>query len=604
MDKKNILDINKENKISKLKNMETKMINLKIDGVPVTVPEGTTVLEAARHIGIRIPTLCYLKGINEIGACRVCLVELKGARSLSASCVLPVSEGMDVYTNTQRARQARKLNLELILSNHRKDCLMCIRNGNCELQALAQELGVDDMRFEGSSVDRQIDNLSPSLVRDPNKCVLCKRCTATCEKVQGIAVIGTTQRGFRTIIEPVSERSMSQVPCINCGQCIVNCPCGAIYEKDDTKKVWDALANPDLHVVVQTAPAVRVALGEEFGLPIGTRVTGKMVTALRRLGFKKVFDTDFTADLTIMEEGYELIDRIKNGGELPLITSCSPGWIKYCEHYEPEFLDNISSCKSPQMMMGALIKTYYAEKNGIDPSKIFSVSVMPCTAKKYEITRNDINATNFQDIDVVLTTREFARMLKMASIDLPHLPEGEFDELMGESTGAGVIFGATGGVMEAALRTVADLLEGKELPRIEYQDVRGVDGVKEATVQLGGMDIHVAVAHSIGHAKKLLEMVKKGDKQYHFIEIMACPGGCVCGGGQPILPARDKMDMDPRVLRASAIYSEDEAKQLRKSHKNPSIIKVYEDFLGEPGGHRAHELLHTPPHHQRPKYSD
>lgn len=601
---KDILNINKENKISKLKTMETKMINLKIDGVPVTVPEGTTVLEAARQIGIRIPTLCYLKDINEIGACRICLVELKGARSLTASCVLPVSEGMDVHTNTQRARQARKLNLELILSNHRKDCLMCVRNGSCELQALAQELGVDDMRFEGSSVDRKIDNLSPSLVRDPNKCVLCRRCTATCEKVQGIAVIGTTQRGFRTIIEPVSERSMSQVPCINCGQCIVNCPCGAIYEKDDTKKVWDALANPDLHVVVQTAPAVRVALGEEFGLPIGTRVTGKMVTALRRLGFEKVFDTDFTADLTIMEEGYELIDRIKNGGVLPLITSCSPGWIKYCEHYEPEMLDNISSCKSPQMMMGALIKTYYAEKNGIDPSKVFSVSVMPCTAKKYEITRSDINATNYKDIDVVLTTREFARMLKMASIDLPHLPEGDFDELLGESTGAGAIFGATGGVMEAALRTVADLLEGKELPRIEYQDVRGVEGVKEATIQIGEMDVHVAVAHSIGHAKKLLDMVKKGEKKYHFIEIMACPGGCVCGGGQPILPAREKMDKDPRALRAAAIYSEDEGKQLRKSHKNPSIIKVYEDFLGEPGGHRAHELLHTPPHHQRPKYND
>jgi len=569
------------------------MVKVTVDGVQVEVPKGSTALEAARAANIDIPTLCYLKGINEIEACRMCLVEVKGARTLQASCVYPVSDGMEIRTNTPAVREARRVNLELILSNHDRSCLTCVRNQICELQELAQKLGVDDIRFEGESIDYSVDDFSPSIVRDPNKCILCRRCVSVCRNVQGIGVIGANERGFNTVISPVFDMSLNEVPCINCGQCITACPVGALKEKDDTQKVWDALNNPDLSVIVQTAPAVRVALGEEFGMEMGTIVKGKMVAALRRLGFDKVYDTDFAADLTIMEEGTELLSRLKNNGKLPLITSCSPGWIKYCEHNYPEFLDNLSTCKSPHQMMGALLKSYFAEKNGLDPSKVFVVSIMPCTAKKFEAQRPELSATGYPDVDVVLTTRELARMIKEAGIDFVRLPDEEFDPLFGDSTGAGVIFGATGGVMEAALRTVAEIVTGKPLENVEIADVRGIDGVKEAEIDLGDITIRAAVAHGTANAKALLEKVKSGEKEYHFIEVMGCPGGCVTGGGQPIVTAKDRMDKDPKMVRAAAIYQEDRNLPIRKSHENPSVKRIYEEYLGEPNSHKAHELLHT-----------
>jgi NADP-reducing hydrogenase subunit HndD len=569
------------------------MVKVTIDGIQVEVPQGSTALEAARAANIHIPTLCYLKGVNEIGACRMCLVEVKGARSLQASCVFPVADGMEIKTNTPKIRDARRINLELILSNHDRKCLTCVRSENCELQALSKQLGVTDIRYEGETIDYTVDDMSPSIVRDPNKCILCRRCVATCRNVQGIGAIGATERGFKSVVEPVFGKSLSEVNCIYCGQCIEACPVGALRERDDTEKVWDAINNPDLHVVVQTAPAVRVALGEEFGMPIGTRVTGKMVSALRRLGFDRIFDTDFAADLTIMEEGTELLGRLKNGGKLPMITSCSPGWIKYCEHNYPDFLENLSTCKSPHEMMGAVVKSYYAEKNNIDPSRIFVVSIMPCTAKKFEAQRPELQATGYPDVDVVLTTRELAKMIKQAGIDFVKLPDEQFDPVLGDSTGAAVIFGATGGVMEAALRTVAEIVTGKPLENLEIHAVRGLDGVKEVEVELGSITVKAAVAHGTANAKALLDKVKSGEKEYHFIEVMGCPGGCVTGGGQPIVSAQDQMDINVRMVRASAIYDEDRDLPVRKSHENESVKKVYEEYLGEPNSHKAHELLHT-----------
>ncbi|ABP67449.1 hydrogenase, Fe-only [Caldicellulosiruptor saccharolyticus DSM 8903] len=573
------------------------MVNITIDGKKLQVPKDYTVLQAAREAGVEIPTLCYLKGINEIGACRMCVVEIKGARSLQAACVYPVSEGMEVITNSERVRRARKVNLELILSNHDRNCLTCIRSGNCELQRLAEDLNVKQIRYEGENIRRPLDDFSPSIVRDPNKCVLCKRCINVCRNVQEVGVINANYRGFRTVVSTAFDRSLNDVACTMCGQCIQACPVGALREKDSTDIVWKALADKNKYVVVQTAPAVRVALGEEFGLPIGTRVTGKMVTALKMLGFDKVFDTDTGADLTIMEEGTELINRIKNGGKLPLITSCSPGWIKFCEHYFPEFLDNLSTCKSPHEMFGAILKTYYAQKMGIDPANMFVVSIMPCTAKKFEAQREELAASGYPDVDAVLTTRELARMIKEAGIDFVNLPDNHFDDPMGDATGAGVIFGTTGGVMEAALRTVYEILTGKPLENVEITQVRGLEGIREAEIDVGTMKIKAAVAHGLANAKKLLEMVKNGEKEYHFIEIMACPGGCIMGGGQPIVPAKVREKIDVAKLRASAIYDEDRSLPIRKSHENPTIKKLYEEFLGHPNSEKAHHILHT--HYKR-----
>ncbi|WIF95255.1 NADH-dependent [FeFe] hydrogenase, group A6 [Caminicella sporogenes] len=568
-------------------------VKLTINGIEVEVPSNYTVLEAAKEVGIDIPTLCYLKGINEVGACRVCLVEVEGARSLQASCVLPVRDGMVVKTNTKKVRNAVKTTVELILANHNRECLTCFRNGSCELQKLAEELGIDEISFEGAKREATIDEFSHSIVRDSSKCILCGRCVSVCKNVQGIGILDFTNRGFKTEVAPAFGKSMADAPCIYCGQCINACPVAALREKSEMEKVWDALENPELHVVVQTAPAVRAALGEEFGLPIGTRVTGKMVAALRRLGFDKVFDTNFAADLTIMEEGHELLDRIQNGGKLPMITSCSPGWIRFCEFYYPELIDNLSTCKSPHQMMGAVLKSYYAQINNLDPEKIFVVSIMPCSSKKTEKEREELRVNGLKDVDAVLTTRELAKMIKQARIKFLELPDEDFDEVFGEYTGAGVIFGATGGVMEAALRTVADVLAGEDLKEIEYTAVRGIEGIKEAKVNIADKTIKVAVVHGTANAAKLLDKVRAGETDYHFIEVMGCSGGCVNGGGQPHVDAKTRMEIDVRVERAKALYEEDELRTYRKSHQNPMIKKIYDEFLGKPNSHKAHELLHT-----------
>ena len=577
-------------------------VTLTIDGVQVTVPANYTILEAAAEAGINIPTLCYLKDINQIGACRLCLVEIEGARALQAACVSQVGEGMVVRTNTEKLRANRKLNLELLLSNHKSECTTCPRAKNCELQALCHEYGVEDVRFE--ALEKKVfekDTFSPSVVRDNSKCINCRRCIAACNDIQKIGAIGPSLRGDKLIIGSIFGKSLVETPCINCGQCIAACPVGALTEKSEIASVFAALNDPEKFVVVQPAPAVRATIGEEFGLPMGVAQTGKLATALRRLGFDRVFDTNFGADLTIMEEGNELIERLSNGGVLPMITSCSPGWVTYCETFFPEFIPNLSSCKSPHQMTGAIVKSYFAEKNGIDPKNIFVVSVMPCTAKKYESKRDEMKVNGNKDVDAVITVRELARMINNANIDFARLPDGKFDDMLGDSTGAADIFGTTGGVMEAALRTVYAKLTGTELADVNLTAVRGMEGIKEATVTIGGKDVKVAVASGSGNAKALLEAIKRGEKDYTFIEIMGCPGGCINGGGQPIVSAKDRLYVDYKALRASALYNEDAGKALRKSHENPSVKKLYDEYLEKPGSHKAHELLHTH-YYKRDKY--
>lgn len=576
--------------------MEKEMVNIKINGMPLSVPKDSTILEAARYAGIQIPTLCYLKEINAIGACRICVVEVKGAKSLVAACVYPVNEGMEILTHSKKVYESRKITLELILSTHKKECLSCVRSGNCELQKLCHDFKVEDEhRYEGSNPEWPKDDSAVHMVRDDNKCILCRRCVAACAKWQGIGVIGPNERGFNTHIACAFEQNLGEVACVSCGQCIVVCPTGAIYEKDQTKDVWRALHDPTKHVVVQTAPSIRATLGEAFGMPIGSNVTGKMVAALRRMGFEKVFDTDLAADMTIVEEAHEFVERVKTGGVLPMITSCSPGWVNYCEHYYPDMIPNLSTCKSPQQMFGATVKTWYAQKMGWDPKDVFVVGIMPCTAKKFEVRRDNEDAagSGIPDVDVSLTTRELARMIDRAGIDFTSLPDEDFDSAMGESTGAAVIFGATGGVMEAALRTAAEWVGGKPLQDVDFKEVRGTEGIKEASYQIGDLTVNVAVASSLSCARKLLDQVRSGMKNYHFIEIMGCPGGCVNGGGQPVQPASVRNFVDLKALRAKALYDADESKPLRKSHENPELLKIYEEYFGEFGSHLAHRILHT-----------
>ena len=580
------------------------MLNVKINGISVSVEKGSTILDAARAAGVEIPTLCFMKEKNEIGACRICVVEANEGRGfrIVTACVYPVSEGMEVLTNTEKIQKARRTTLELILSTHEKKCLSCVRSTNCELQKLCRDYGVEESAYEGFKPTYELDTSTPHLVRDNNKCVLCRRCVAACNE-QYVGVIGANNRGIDTAIGTPFEVGLSNVPCISCGQCTVVCPTGALVEKDDTDKIWAALADPDKHVVVQTAPSIRATLGECFGMPIGTNVEGKMVAALRRLGFDKIFDTDFAADLTIVEEANELVERIKNNGTLPMITSCSPGWVKFCEYYYPDMLEHLSTCKSPQQMAGAVIKTYYADKMGIDPKDIVSVSVMPCTAKKFEIGREDQSAAGVPDVDIAITTRELSRMIMRAGINFAYLPDEEFDSPLGEDTGAAVIFGATGGVMEAALRTANDWLTGKDNTDIDFTAVRGTQGLKQATVNINGSDIKVAVASGAAAAKCVMDRMKDGNPDgWAFVEIMGCPGGCVNGGGQPIQPQYVRDTVDLKAVRAKALYDQDASMALRKSHESPVVKVLYSEWYDGFGGHKAHHDLHTS-YVPRKKYS-
>ena len=572
---------------------DKKMINLKIDDKEIQVEEGTTILQAARQASIDIPTLCFLKDINEIGDCRMCIVQVDGRRGFATSCIQKVEEGMVVKTHSKEVIEARKVILDLILSNHQRDCLTCTRNGNCELQNLAVKFNVTGIEYEGETNKHQIDDLSPSIVRDFNKCILCRRCVSVCKKVQEIGAIDCINRGFNSCISTVGDNSLNDVNCTFCGQCIEACPVGALREKDSIEEAWEKLKDPDTYVIVQTAPAVRVALGEEFGMPIGTNVTGKMVAALKRLGFDKVFDTNTGADFTIMEEGTEFIQRLNENYNLPMITSCSPGWVRYVEANYPENIKYLSSCKSPHEMFGALIKTYYAEKNNIDPEKIYVVSVMPCIAKKYERQRTELKNNGMYDVDCVLTTRELARMIKQANIEFSELENEEFDNPMGEATGAAAIFGVTGGVMEAALRTASEILSGEELEDIDFKQVRGEEGIRGAILKIGERDIKVVVANGLGNAKIIMEEIKSGKADYQFVEIMACPGGCIMGGGQPIKNSKIRATVDVRKKRADAMYTIDEKSRIRKSHENPVLKQIYSEYIGVPGGHKAHELFHT-----------
>ena len=582
--------------------MEKEMVNLTIDNQKITVPKGTTILEAAKEAGIDIPTLCFLKEINEVGDCRMCIVEVEGRRGFATSCIQTVEEGMVVHTHTQNVLEARHVILDLIISNHAKDCLTCTRSGNCELQALATKFNVLNIEFEGERTEHKIDDLSPSIVRDFNKCILCRRCVAACKNVQKIGAIDCINRGFESCISTVGDHSLNDVNCTFCGQCIEACPTGALHEKETINDVWVKLKDPETTVIVQTAPAVRVALGEEFGMPIGTNVVGKMVTALKRLGFDKVFDTNTGADLTIMEEANEFIERFTKNDNLPMITSCSPGWVKYIEMNYPELLPHLSSCKSPHEMFGAILKTYYANREGLDPEKIYVVSVMPCIAKKFERQRPEMMEDNLYDVDNVITTRELARMIKQANIEFEKLEDSDFDSPMGEASGAGAIFGTTGGVMEAALRTAQDTLTGKDLPKIDFEQVRGGEGIKRATINIAGKDINVVAASGLANARTILEEIKSGKANYQFVEIMACPGGCIMGGGQPIKSSKVRAEVDVRKLRADALYSIDERSIVRKSHENPVMKKLYKDFLEKPGSEIAERLLHTT-YTKREKYN-